>query len=215
MLSRKYKIYAVLTGIFCANLCIGVAIGSKVVTIFGLTASLSAFTFPLTFFITDTISEVYGKKASKTVVKAGLWCLIMMLILTQIAIYFPGSEFYKNQREFETVFGITYRYILAALAAYTISQYFDVWIFHLLKDKTAGQKLWLRNNVSTVLSQFVDTAIFVVIAFGGIIPLIPLFTGQFVIKVVIAILDTPFVYLLVADIKKKIKTVAEKEVILD
>ena len=97
---------------------------------------------------------------------------------------------------------------LSNLAAYFISQNLDVVIFHKLKDKHGSKKLWLRNNASTMLSQLIDTTLFITIAFYGVMPLSALFglvVTQYVFKVLVSIIDTPFVYLLVNLSKKENK----------
>lgn len=200
-MNDKIYIYSILTGLFCAALCIGVAIGSKLINVFGVAASLSAFTYPFTFFVTDTVGEVFGKSASQKTVFAGFLSLVLMLVITQIAIWIPGADFYEFQSQFQQVFGSTYRYIIGGTLAYLISQYFDVWFFHFLKKKFNGKKLWLRNNLSTIISQFLDSSIFIVIGFAGNAPILPLIAGQFLLKVFLAVLDTPFIYLAVRYIK--------------
>ena len=85
-----------------------------------------------------------------------------------------------------------------------VSQHLDVWIFHKLKQITNGKHLWLRNNLSTLTSQFIDTTIFITISFYGVFPILPAIFGQYLIKVIIALLDTPIVYLAVLTIRKYI-----------
>ena len=86
---------------------------------------------------------------------------------------------------------------MASFIAYLISQFHDVWAFHFWKNKTNDRHLWLRNNLSTAVSQFLDSFIFITIAFYGVMPIWPLIMGQWIIKIAIALLDTPVVYLVV------------------
>lgn len=109
---------------------------------------------------------------------------------------------WQAQSGFESVFGSTWRYIVGGTIAYGVSQYFDVWAFHFLKERFGGRLLCVRNNASTLVSQLIDTSIFVVIGFAGVAPLAPLIMGQFLLKALLAVFDTPFVYLGVAHLKK-------------
>ncbi len=86
------------------------------------------------------------------------------------------------------------RIAIASLIAYLVSQHHDVWAFHFWKKKTGGKFLWLRNNVSTISSQLLDSALFITIAFYGIMPIWPLILGQRAVKIIIAAIDTPFLY---------------------
>ncbi|PIZ54623.1 transporter, partial [Candidatus Uhrbacteria bacterium CG_4_10_14_0_2_um_filter_41_7] len=86
------------------------------------------------------------------------------------------------------------RITVASFIAYLISQHHDVWAFHFWKKKTNGKHLWLRNNASTVVSQLIDTVVFTFIAFYGVLPIVPLILGTWVVKILIALIDTPFIY---------------------
>ena len=93
--------------------------------------------------------------------------------------------------------------LIGGWTSYAVSQHLDVWIFHKIKEKTKGKHLWLRNNVSTLISQFIDTLIFITIVFYGVCPLWNAIFGQYIIKVIIALLDTPIVYLAVKFLNKE------------
>lgn len=154
------------------------------------------FTFP----ITDTIAEVYGKEAARKTVFAGFITQVCALIFIYLAIQLPSAPFFGDQASFETIFSAGFRVTLASLVSYFISQNLDVTIFHKLKDRHGESKLWLRNNTSTMVSQLVDTTIFIVIAFYGTMPLsalIAMIFTQYAFKWAAAALDTPLVYLLV------------------
>jgi len=117
-----------------------------------------------------------------------------------IAIALPPAEAFVHQQEFETILGGSMRVIIASLVAYTVSVNLDVVIFNKLKEKHGSGKLWLRNNASTMLSQLIDTALFITIAFYGIMPikvLLTLFITQYLFKFFASIVATPLVYGLV------------------
>jgi queuosine precursor transporter len=160
--------------------------------------------YSLTFLITDVIGEAWDKQYSKNIILGGFISLFFVLLLVQLAIFWPSAPFWNNQTSFENVLNLNSRIILGSFVAYLISQYNDIWLFHLLKKITKGKHLWLRNNISTTVSQFIDSVIFIIIAFYGIFPVWDLILGQWIIKIFIAVLDTPIVYLLVHLIQKRI-----------
>ena len=122
------------------------------------------------------------------------------------AIQLPSAPFFQMQTEFESILSGSFRIILASLISYLISQNLDVFVFHKLKEKHGESKLWLRNNLSTVLSQLFDTSIFILIAFYGTMPfgaLLGLIATQYAFKFIFALIDTPLVYLFVRLCKKE------------
>lgn len=161
------------------------------------------FTYP----ITDTITEVYGKEAARKTVMAGLFTQLAAILFIYIAIQLPPAGFYEHQTEFETIFTAGFRVTAASLISFLISQNLDVSVFHKLKGKHGDKKLWIRNNASTMISQLVDTVVFIMIAFYGTVPfaaLLSLIATQYAFKFAAAILDTPLVYLLVKLCRKDV-----------
>ena len=196
----------ILSALFSAALVVASVISSKIITLFGFFVPAGIIAYSITFIITDTTSEIYGKKAADTVVLSGFISLVAAFFLLQVSIALPAAPFWQNQESFTSVIGSTSRIIIASLIAYLISQFHDVWLFHILKKKTDGKHLWLRNNASTAVSQFIDSSIFITIAFYGIMPIWPLIFGQWVIKMTIAIIDTPIVYMLVNLLRRRTST---------
>lgn len=169
------------------------------------------FTYP----IVDTIVEVYGKEAGSKTVKAGLMTQILAVIFITITIYLPSAPFFEHQSEYQTILSGSFRVIIASLISYTISQNIDVLVFNKLKQRHGNKKLWLRNNASTMLSQLLDTSIFIFIAFYGTMPMLALVTlilTQYIFKFFASIVATPFVYLLVKIIRNKKSNYSEKEI---
>ncbi|MEK5521763.1 queuosine precursor transporter [Heyndrickxia sp. FSL W8-0423] len=168
------------------------------------------FTYP----IVDTIVEVYGKDAGRKTVKAGLMTQMLAIIFITITIYLPSAPFFEHQTEYRTILSGSFRVIIASLVSYAVSQNLDVFVFNKLKQKHGVKKLWLRNNASTMLSQLVDTTIFISIAFFGTMPVAALATlvfTQYVFKFLASIVATPFVYLLVKIIRKnKINSISKE-----
>lgn len=166
---------------------------------FVLTGGL--FVFPITFLLTDAINEIFGRIVANRLVWFGFASMALAAAVIQIVIAVPPSAMWGEQEAFQTVLGGTLRITIASMVAYLVSQFHDVWAFDFWKKKTKGKYLWLRNNASTVVSQTIDSTTFILIAFAGLMPnsaLIPMITGQLVVKWIIAIADTPFCYLLVS-----------------
>lgn len=160
------------------------------------------FTYP----IIDVIVEVYGKKQGQRTIQAGLITQILALAFIAIAIALPSAPVFSAQQSFETILGGSFRVIVASLISYAVSQNLDVLVFNKLKSRHGQKKLWLRNNASTMLSQLVDTAIFIGIAFYGVVPAAVLGTmiiTQYIFKFFASIAVTPLVYLMVGMVRKK------------
>jgi hypothetical protein len=192
-----WAILATLTSIFAGSLVLSAVLAAKIVTVFGLVVPAGVFGYCLTFICTDVISEVWGRDIAKAAVRGGFVALLAALGLIQLALNWPSAAFWHGQEAFRSVLSMTPRIIIGSIAAYLISQYHDVWAFHFLRRLTRGRHLWLRNNLSTALSQLLDSFVFISIGFAGVMPLAPLIFGQWAVKLLIALLDTLVVYILV------------------
>ena len=121
--------------------------------------------------------------------------MLVLIISVYIVIQWQPAVFAAEFSEmFAKVLALTPRITIAGFVAYVISQHHDVWAFHFWKRKTKGKHLWFRNNISTIVSQLLDSVIFISIAFYGVFPILPLILGQWVVKIIIALIDTPFMY---------------------
>lgn len=194
--------FILLVSIFVGALVISSALASKIITIFGLFVPAGVLAYCITFVVTDVISEIWGRERANRVVFSGFITLLVTFLLIRLALWWDPAPIWKEQRAFSAILGTTSRIIIASFIAYLASQYHDVWAFHIWRKWTEERHLWLRNNASTVVSQFIDTLIFITIAFYGTMPVFSLIKGQYLIKVLIALLDTPFVYLVVMLIRK-------------
>lgn len=182
---------------FVTSLIVANVISSKLVIIGGhFVVPAAVVSYAFTFLCTDIIGEIWGKEEANKTVKRGLIFQIIATIFILLAIQFPIAPFMANfQNVFKSVLGGSFRITLASLGAYLVAQANDVFIFHKLKEITGQKHKWIRNNVSTICSQFIDTAIFITIAFYGRVPnLFVVIYSQFLVKVVLALLDTPFFY---------------------
>lgn len=202
-----YKIFGK-TGLF-AWIAIGTILANIQVTktvefnMMGLVviATLGNIMYGTLFLVTDALNEKYGLKDARKAVYIGFFSLLATVVIMQIAILFnPLDSNDVYHIGMSNIFGIMWQVAGASLLAYIVSQLFDVYMFQKIKARFPQDKyLWLRNNGSTMLSQLIDTTIFVPLAFIGWQPLeiiVSIYITSYVIKVIVAFLDTPFVYLI-------------------
>jgi len=201
-------ILVVLATLFTTCLLVANIITAKLVSIGGWVVPAGVIAYPLTFLFTDVISELYGRRIASRVVWVGFGANLLMVVLVFGGKLLPPAPFWEGQPAYESILGVVPRIVLASMIAYLISQQHDIFAFHFWRRKTKARFLWLRNNASTMVSQGLDTGLFITIAFWGIVPteiLVNMLLTQYVIKLAIAVCDTPFCYLLVALLKDKVK----------
>ena len=168
----------------------------------------AALAYALTYFATDCYGELYGRRPAQVVVNTGFAMNLVMLALVWSTILAPASSASIDPGTFRTVLGSSTSIVVGSLFAYVVSQNWDVVVFHALRERTDGAHLWLRNVGSTATSQAIDTVIFVVVGFslapsllgGHPLPwsvIAALIVGQYLLKLLIAVVDTPFVYAVV------------------
>lgn len=196
--------YLVLSGIFIASLVTSNLIFQKFFTwdafgIYNFQISVGIIPYPVTFLVTDIVSEIYGKKKANRIVMVGLFASIftlLIVLLADLSIATPWSPVTDN--EFHHVFGVTFIGVGASMVAYLAAQFIDVQLFHFWKKLTRGKHLWLRNNASTMASQFIDTfTVLLLLCTFGLIQwnlFLELFINGFLFKIVVAALDTPLIY---------------------
>jgi uncharacterized integral membrane protein (TIGR00697 family) len=161
------------------------------------------------FLASDLLSELYGPDAAHQVVNATVLALVVGYGLIYAAIWLPVAPFFEANAAYETTLGASATIVLASICTTLVSQHVDVRVFHWLREVTAARHKWLRNVGSTSVSQFVDTAVFILLGFA-VFPLVfggtttplavlpELVVGQYVVKLVVAGLDTPVFYLVTA-----------------
>lgn len=183
----------ILNCIFAVSLVISNILASKVVSFMGIVTPAAIVAYPITFLITDVIGEMWGKEEANKTVKIGFVCQAISLVLIGLAVALPVAPFAADfQTEYENVLGQSARVVAASLIAYLLSQFNDVFVFHKLKEICKGRHKWLRNNASTMISQIVDTAIFVSIAFYGTVPnVFTMIISQYAVKFCFSVADTP------------------------
>ncbi len=195
--------FVLLAAVFTGSLVIAAVLAAKIIQIGPFVLPAGVLAYSLTFACTDIVSELYGRARARQVVLAGLMALVAALVLIQLALAWPAASFWQGGEAFQDVLGTTGRIVVASLVAYVASQYTDVFLFAWLRRLTGGRFLWLRNNGSTMLSQLLDSVLFVSIAFAGVFPIGEVILGQWVVKLAIAALDTPIVYAVVAMLRPR------------
>ena len=209
---KSKKIYLYLAATFIAALVVCNLIANKFITIdLGVKTfviSAGVLPYPITFLITDILSEIYGKKKTASIVWAGFGASLFVLgvlLLAQQFTAIAGSP--VDDETFNKVFGNSWRVIFASMTAYLCAQLIDVRIYHFWKEKTAGKHLWLRNNFSTVFSQLVDTTLVVCVLFLGVrshSEIIQFILDGWLFKILCAFIDTPLLYASTAFIRNKL-----------
>lgn len=220
------RIYFLLGGLFITSLVVSNLIFQKFfywypldIEIFGnklFEISVGILPYPITFLITDLISEIYGKKRANDIVVVGIFASLFSLLIVYVSNVAPATSWSPvGNKMFSTVFGNTVLAVFASMMAYLFAQFIDIQIYHFWKRLTKGRMLWLRNNFSTFSSQFVDTfTIVLLLCSFGIIEWSKfkgLLISGFLFKALIAFFDTPFLYLGVYLFRKRFKLKVNEE----
>lgn len=222
-IKKSDSLLHILIAIFVVALVISNVVTSKLwatgITLFGvpLTMPGAAVCYAFTFLATDIIGEIWGKKQANKTVLYGFIGQIFSSLLIMLTQYLPAASA-ETQVAYETLLGQSWIFVIGSLVAYYISQSWDVFIFHKVRDKyiakhgsTKGGR-WIWNNLSTMTSQILDTVIFIGISFGlgfgwffdtAMLPvLFCMMLGQYVFKALLALLDTPIFYLVTTLVKR-------------
>lgn len=221
------RIYMLLGALFITSLVVSNLIFQKFfywypfdVEVFGsklFVISVGILPYPITFLITDLISEIYGKKRANQIVVTGIFASLFSVLIVYVADIVPAvASSPINDSVFTNVFGRTILAVGASMIAYLFAQFVDIQIYHFWKKLTKGKHLWLRNNFSTWLSQFVDTfSVVFLLCFFEVLPW-SLFKGLlvsgFLFKVLVAACDTPFLYLGVYLFRKRFNLEVNEEI---
>lgn len=182
---------------------------TKQITLFGLAATGGNVVYGAVFLATDLLAEHYGKKAAREAVYIGFFAAVFYTVMSQLILFFsPSSDDWGAAAGMTSIFSAAPSIIIASLTAYLASQLHDVWAFHFIRQKTQGRFLWLRNNLSTWVSQLIDSILFSFLAFlilpqlisdstnalqfGTVVQIV---ISTYLLKILVAAIDTPFIYL--------------------
>jgi len=192
-----FRTLLLLTALYLAGILSANAMAAKLLVVFGVHVTTGALAIPLVYLTTDLINELYGAAETRRVVWLGLLANCILVAMTQIGLLMPVSPFGATQQAAEAMFSVTPRIVVASMVAYLVSSMVDVQVFVRLRELTKERHFWLRKNGSTVVSQFLDSGLFVAIAFGGSMPvgvLASMVVGQYLVKIAAAPLGTPLSY---------------------
>lgn len=210
-LDRREKTFLLLVSVFLLALLVAnVFAASKLIQLdlgfHTVVVAVGILPYPVTFLVTDLISEVYGRERADFTVVLGFVVSLGLLLFLELGKWVPGFD-PVQQESFAAFFASNARAVFASMLAYLVAQFLDVRLFHWWKRKTGGRHLWLRNNGSTVGSQLVDTVLVTTVLFYGTSPpfmagatmgiadIVPIIRDGFIFKALVALLDTPLLYL--------------------
>lgn len=202
LLSPMFLIIACLfvTGLLLSNIIAG-----KLITVFGIVLPGAVILFPLTYIFGDILTEVYGFKKARLVIWTGFAANLLMAAVFALVIYLPSPAFFAEQEAFALVLGMAPRVVMASLLGYFIGELTNSFILSKMKVMTRGKWLWTRTIGSTLAGEGIDTAVFITIAFWGLVPndvLLQMMLFQYIFKVSYEILATPLTYLAVGRLKQ-------------
>lgn len=213
----KIQKFDLLISVYIACIALAELMGAKTFPLikilgFQLNASVAIFVLPLIFTINDVITEVHGKERTRSVIRSGLLVIFIILLFSLLATSLPPSfRFQNSEAAYDKIFGLSARIAAASLTAFAIAEFMDVFIFVKIREKLGKKALWLRNNVSNFIAQFIDTFIFMFLAFyaldksfdSNIGFLFSLIIPYWLLKCSMSIIETPLVYLGVTWLKEE------------
>jgi queuosine precursor transporter len=203
--TRRYRYLDTLTVGFVAVLLISNLIGPKVCQLGWLRISAAAFLFPLTYICGDVFTEVYGYGASRRAIWMGFFSMALLAGMGELAVALPPAPGWNDQAAFATVFGVVPRFAAASLAAYWAGEFTNSYTLARMKLATRGRWLWTRTVGSTLTGQATDTAVFTLLAFGGVVPggsLVRMMISLYAVKVGVEVVATPLTYWVVGRLKR-------------
>jgi uncharacterized integral membrane protein (TIGR00697 family) len=205
-----------LVSVYIACIALAELMGGKtfpLANIFGyqLNASVAIFVLPLIFTINDVITEVHGSARARSVIRSGLVVIFLILLFSLFATSLPPSQrFISSEGAYDEIFGLSARIAAASLIAFTLAEFLDVLVFARIRARFGKRGLWIRNNVSNFVSQFVDTTVFMILAFyafdrsfdANVSFLVSLILPYWLLKCFMSVVETPLAYLGVRWLKK-------------
>ena len=213
----KVEKFDLLISVYIFCIAVSELMGAKtfpLANIFGyqLNASVAIFVLPLIFTINDVITEVYGKERTRSVIRSGLFIIFLILAFSILTTSLsPSLRFQKTENAYDMIFGLSARIAAASLTAFALAEFMDVFIFAKIREKLGKKALWFRNNASNFVSQFIDTSVFMFLAFyafdkglgNNVSFLVSLILPYWLLKCFMSALETPFVYLGVKWLQKE------------
>lgn len=210
----KFRWFPFLSAVFVTTLVISNIIAVKLVQVAGLTLPAAVILFPIAYIFGDILTEVYGYRRARQVIWTGFFCNLLAVAAIWIAGTLPGADFWsagvyagpaEAQQAYQAILGFAPRLLLASFLAYLIGEFLNAYVLAKLKLRTAGRYLWIRTIGSTIVGEGADSAVFISVAFFGVIPAAGIgaaILSQWLFKVTYETLATPLTYLVVNQLKR-------------
>jgi hypothetical protein len=204
-MERAFKYFSVISVFFVSVLLISNVASTKIVDLKWFTFDGGTLLFPLSYIFGDILTEVYGYKKSRQVIWLGFFSALVMSLVFIVVGKLPSAPGWENQGAYDKILGLTPRIVIASLAAYFCGSFLNSFVLAKMKILTKGKWLWTRTIGSTIVGELVDSVIFIVIAFAGVLPgglLITLVVSNYIFKTLVEVLFTPLTYKVVGFLKK-------------
>jgi uncharacterized integral membrane protein (TIGR00697 family) len=202
----KKNIFVFFVALFCVSLVVSNIIAGKLYAApFGLVLPSAVWLFPMVYILSDIIPEVYGLFMTRKVIWMGFILNAFAVLFFTLTLSLPHPEFWQHQEAYTTVLGFTPRLLIASLIAYLVGTHANAWVLVKVKLLTNGKFLWMRTISSTIVGETLDSTLFIVVAFWGIVPFVALpsmILAQTSFKILYEIIATPLTYLAVNFVKK-------------
>jgi queuosine precursor transporter len=198
--------FVLIVAMFITCLITANIIAVKLVSLFGLVVPAGIIIFPLSYVFGDVLTEVYGYKQARRVIWLGFFCNLIVVVAVWLGQFLPPASFWDGQSAYERILGYTPRILLASFAAYLAGEFANSLVLAKMKIATKGRWLWTRTIGSTIVGEGIDSLIFMIIAFAGIIPPLGLATAvvnQWLLKTVYEAVVTPVTYKIVNFLKRR------------
>jgi uncharacterized integral membrane protein (TIGR00697 family) len=198
--------FQLLAGLFITCLLTANVIAAKLIAVGGIVLPAAVVIFPISYIVGDVLTEVYGYVAARRVIWLGFACNLVMVAAIGVAGALPPAPAWPGQAAFAEVFAQTPRILVASFLAYLVGEFANSFVLATMKIATRGRWLWTRTLASTIVGQGLDTAVFVTLAFAGLVPgpmLASIALGQWTVKVVYEAAATPLTYLVVGWLKAR------------
>lgn len=205
-MQKSYKYLTSISVFFVSVLLISNIASTKIIDLKWFLFDGGTLLFPLSYIFGDILTEVYGYKKAKSVIWLGFFMALLMSFVFIIVGKLPSAPDWNNQNAYDLILGLTPRIVLASLIAYMVGSFSNSFLLAKIKILTKGKMLWIRTISSTIVGELLDSVIFIIIAFWGILPnslLLTLIISNYLFKTAIEILFTPATYKIVSFLKKK------------